>query len=131
MTCTSLHLSLLSGQQCTSGLVSNVWCTVNLHFICLWGKLVIYIPVACFASLCPGNADLLKELLTAGADVDEADEEGRTALHFAAGYGEIPCLKLLIEHKAKLDLVDNNKNTALHYAAGYGQAESVKVLLER
>lgn len=77
-----------------------------------------------------GDADLVRELLSSGADVDEADEEGRTALHFAAGYGEIACVKLLIEHKAKLDMVDNNKNTALHYAAGYGQAESVKVLLE-
>jgi ankyrin repeat protein len=63
--------------------------------------------------------------------VDEVDEEGRTALHFAAGYGEIACAKLLIEAKAKLDLVDNNQNTALHYAAGYGQAESVKLLVER
>lgn len=78
-----------------------------------------------------GNEELLKELLAAGADVDEVDEEGRTALHFAAGYGEIACAKLLIEAKAKLDLVDNNQNTALHYAAGYGQAESVKLLVER
>jgi ankyrin repeat protein len=78
-----------------------------------------------------GNEELLKELLAAGADVDEVDEEGRTALHFAAGYGEIACAKLLIDAKAKLDLVDNNQNTALHYAAGYGQAESVKLLVER
>lgn len=78
-----------------------------------------------------GNAEVLKQLLAEGAAVDEVDEEGRTALHFAVGYGEIPCAKLLIEAGAKLDLVDNNKNTALHYAAGYGQAESVKLLLER
>jgi ankyrin repeat protein len=78
-----------------------------------------------------GNAELLKQLLAEGAAVDEVDEEGRTALHFAVGYGEIPCAKLLIEAGAKLDLVDNNKNTALHYAAGYGQAESVKLLVER
>jgi hypothetical protein len=63
--------------------------------------------------------------------VDEQDEEGRTALHFAAGYGELECAKLLIEKGASVDLLDNNKNTALHYAAGYGQADSVKLLLDK
>jgi hypothetical protein len=78
-----------------------------------------------------GDADKLKELLDAeGADADEADEEGRTALHFAAGYGELECAKLLLGKGASVDLCDGNKNTALHYAAGYGQAESVKLLLE-
>ncbi|GIL43221.1 hypothetical protein Vafri_1023 [Volvox africanus] len=82
------------------------------------------------AAASAGDVDLLKKLVAEGANVDEADEEGRTALHFAAGYGEIECVKVLIEAKAKLDAVDTNQNTALHYAAGYGQAESVKLLLE-
>lgn len=51
----------------------------------------------------------------------QADEEGRTALHFAAGYGELECCRVLLAAGAKLDAVDSNKNTALHYAAGYGQ----------
>ena len=62
--------------------------------------------------------------------MNEADEEGRTALHFACGYGELECATALINAKADLNAVDNNKNTALHYAAGYGQAESVKLLVE-
>ena len=78
-----------------------------------------------------GDAAKLRELLDAeGVNVDAQDEEGRTALHFAAGYGELECAKLLLAKGAAVDLVDNNKNTALHYAAGYGQAESVKLLLE-
>ena len=63
--------------------------------------------------------------------MDEQDEEGRTALHFAAGYGELECAKLLIEKGASVDLLDNNTTTALHYAAGYGQADSVKLLLDK
>jgi hypothetical protein len=31
----------------------------------------------------------LKILLQEGADKDERDEEGRTGLHFASGYGEV------------------------------------------
>ncbi len=32
-----------------------------------------------------GDVELLKKLLEAGANPDEGDEEGRTALHFACG----------------------------------------------
>lgn len=31
----------------------------------------------------------LKNALATGADKDEEDSEGRTALHFACGYGEV------------------------------------------
>ncbi len=40
-------------------------------------------------ALSAGDVELLKKLIGEGANVDEADEEGRTALHFAAGYGEV------------------------------------------
>lgn len=70
-------------------------------------------------------------MIEQGANLDEVDEEGRTALHFACGYGELECAKALIAAKAGLDLIDNNKNTPLHYAAGYGQAEACKLLVDR
>jgi ankyrin repeat protein len=31
----------------------------------------------------------LKAVLVSGADKDEEDAQGRTALHFACGYGEV------------------------------------------
>lgn len=83
------------------------------------------------AAASAGDVELLKQLLAKeGVNIDEGDEEGRTALHFACGYGELECAKELIAAKAKLDAVDNNENTALHYAAGYGQAEACKLLIE-
>ncbi len=78
-----------------------------------------------------GDAAALKQLLEDGADKDEQDEEGRTALHFACGYGEMACVDALLQAKANLDAVDHNKNTALHYAAGYGQPEVVELLLKQ
>jgi len=43
-----------------------------------------------------GDVEALKELLQGGANKDEKDDEGRTALHFACGYGEIACARELI-----------------------------------
>lgn len=63
--------------------------------------------------------------------MDEADEEGRTALQFACGFGELACARILLEANARVDAVDKNKNTALHYAAGYGQKETVELLLKQ
>merc|ERR1719171_3443765 len=37
------------------------------------------------------DLEACKELLKLGADVNEKDEEGRSALHFACGYGELEC----------------------------------------
>lgn len=78
-----------------------------------------------------GNLEGMKQLEEQGVDVDDADEEGRTGLHFSCGYGEIECVKWFLEKGAKLDTADTNKNTALHYAAGYGQVEVVALLLEK
>lgn len=42
-----------------------------------------------------GDVAGLKELLAQeGASPDVKDEEGRTPLHFAAGYGEIECMEV-------------------------------------
>eukprot|EP01023_Acetabularia_acetabulum_P012815 TRINITY_DN16029_c0_g1_i3.p2 TRINITY_DN16029_c0_g1~~TRINITY_DN16029_c0_g1_i3.p2 ORF type:complete len:274 (+),score=48.28 TRINITY_DN16029_c0_g1_i3:128-949(+) len=63
-------------------------------------------------------------------DMECKDEEGRTPLHFAAGYGQLQCLKLLIQCNADLEQQDNNGNTPLHYAAGYGQTLAAQLLLQ-
>lgn len=73
----------------------------------------------------------MKQFLKAGAKPDEQDEEGRTPLHFACGYGEMECAQALIAAGANVNLVDNNRNTALHYASGYGQPETAALLKQR
>ena len=48
---------------------------------------------------CAGDDAALLQLLKAGANKDEADEEGRTALHFAAGCGMSVCGNLTSDGK--------------------------------
>lgn len=63
--------------------------------------------------------------------MNDKDEEGRTGLHFACGFGEISCIHFFLENGVDLNCADKSKNTALHFAAGYGQLEAVKILLEK
>jgi hypothetical protein len=78
-----------------------------------------------------GDHEALAILLAAPAcDVNAKDDEGRTALHFACGYGEIACAEALLSAKADADAMDKNSNTALHYAAGYGRREVVQLLVD-
>ena len=77
-----------------------------------------------------GDDAALEELLAQEADKDAADEEGRSGLHFACGYGELACAKILLQAGAKVDTVDTNKNSPLHYAAGYGQLEAAELLVK-
>lgn len=85
-----------------------------------------------FSLASQGDAPGLRAFLGhEGVSADERDEEGRTALHFASGYGELECMKALLEAGADANARDDNQNTALHYAAGYGNVESATTLLER
>jgi hypothetical protein len=78
-----------------------------------------------------GDHEALAVLLAApGCEVNAKDEEGRTALHFACGYGEIACAEALLAAKANADATDKNSNTALHYAAGYGRRDVVQLLVD-
>ena len=50
--------------------------------------------------------------------VDATDFEGRTAVHYAAFYGNLSCVKYLVEkHGAKVDVRDRIGQTPLFYAA--------------
>ena len=73
----------------------------------------------------------LKKAIGDVHDINDADDSGQTALHFAADRGSVDCLKLLVEYGANLNAVDCDGigiiQTAL--SAGLG-IESVRMLLE-
>ncbi|CAF0748386.1 unnamed protein product [Adineta steineri] len=51
-----------------------------------------------------------------GADVNHADDEGRTPLHLAAMRGQRPYIKYLIYHEAKVDALSKLNASVLHFA---------------
>lgn len=78
-----------------------------------------------------GDAAAVAALVDGGAcGVDDADESGCTALHFAADRGRLEVLALLLARGADVNARDSDGQTPLHYAAVCRQKEAYAALLE-
>ena len=77
------------------------------------------------------DVDALRKVMEDEYDVDAADEQGQTALHFAADRGSIDCLCLLIAAGANVNAADSDGIGVLQTALSAGlDVESVRLLLE-
>jgi uncharacterized protein len=63
------------------------------------------------------DSTAIRDAIAAGADVNEVDRDGRTALHHAAINGDISAVALLMEAGAQPNIRDSAGWTALHFAA--------------
>jgi hypothetical protein len=77
-----------------------------------------------------GHADIVKELLAKGADIEALDRLRKNAMTYAAGEGHAEVVRLLIVNGVDPNAVYQNDLTALMWAAGEGKIEAVKVLLD-
>lgn len=77
--------------------------------------------------------DLIKtrELLTAGANPDVRDEDGRTPLFSAVLGGSIGLVGLLLESGADINARDHQGFSALHFAAQEDLPEMARLLLSK
>eukprot|EP00899_Mesostigma_viride_P014187 jgi/Mesvir1/2276/Mv19317-RA.1 len=80
---------------------------------------------------CSGRGDVveLKKRLAAGADIDQRDRRGNTALHEACSASESETVDVLLKAGARVDIANTSGKTALFVAAETGHAHAVKVLL--
>ncbi|XP_059177093.1 rabankyrin-5-like isoform X2 [Physella acuta] len=76
-----------------------------------------------------GSEIIVRNLLLAGASVDERTKSHETALHLAASKDCSAICSILLDNNADFDAVDDNFNNALHRAVINGNITTVKVLL--
>ncbi|XP_059165676.1 inversin-like [Physella acuta] len=75
---------------------------------------------------------LLLRQLTPG-EIDDQDKNKRTALHWAASYGNLEHVKMLIKQDSNIGIPDTEGKTPLHWAASSHDREAVncvKLILE-
>lgn len=77
-----------------------------------------------------GDTEQVKQLLEAGALVDETNAEGRTPLMAAVYQNHVPIAEVLIQHGADLYAIDKSSYSVLYYAAVHGKFESTYLLVE-
>jgi ankyrin repeat protein len=74
---------------------------------------------------------MLEDAINNGADINDPDETGQTALHFAADKGCIDCLNLLLNAGANVNAIDQDGIGVLQTAVIAGiDVEGVRVLME-
>ena len=78
-----------------------------------------------------GDLNGVEKALESGANVNGVDEEGRTALMFAAFNGHSDIVLTLLEDEAGIDRRDLMGRTALLYAATGPFPETVRILLDK
>lgn len=75
--------------------------------------------------------DALKEAIDRGANVNEKDKFGTTALHYSISEANHDVTDLLLERGADVTTQDHNGATALHYAVEYNACDVAEALLRR
>jgi ankyrin repeat protein len=77
-----------------------------------------------------GTGENIRALVKEGADVLQCTADGRTALHFAAYFGNVETARVMLELGGDaLAQTALANNTPLHMAAGAGHSEIVKLLV--
>ena len=72
----------------------------------------------------------LQALITAGADVNVVDTEGRSPLHCACHWGKSSVVASLISSRANLYAKSSQGHTPMHFAVESGSSQCVRMLLE-
>ncbi|XP_055709949.1 E3 ubiquitin-protein ligase MIB2 isoform X2 [Phlebotomus papatasi] len=77
-----------------------------------------------------GHINLVRYLLSVGANVNMVDKEGDSTLHYAAFGNQPEVMRVLLEHGADINILNVTHCSALHISAHKKPPHCVKVLLE-
>ncbi|UJR28238.1 hypothetical protein I4U23_009488 [Adineta vaga] len=76
-----------------------------------------------------GSEIILRNLILAGANINDVTANRRSALHIAAENNRAVICSILLENHIDANLLDANSNTALHLAVQSGHLDVVRCLL--
>jgi uncharacterized protein YoaH (UPF0181 family) len=74
--------------------------------------------------------EAIKMLMEKGVDVNAANDQGQTAMHFAALTGREKVIEFLYENGAKLDVKDKRGRTPYDVATGVGNGGNAEAVPE-
>ena len=94
-----------------------------------YGRTPIYYVIDC-SRWKPELIKSVGQLIAARADLEHKDDDGVTALMYAAKLGQKKIVDLLLKKGALIDTQDNHGNTALTIAAYNGYKATVQLLLD-
>merc|ERR1719181_419386 len=75
-----------------------------------------------------GDLREIKKLIVKGADINQADYDGRTSAHLASANGHVAVVQYLIQNKASLDAFDRFGRTPLQDALDMGHTKIAQIL---
>jgi Notch-like protein len=73
---------------------------------------------------------MVEALIEANADVNAADEKGKTALHWAAAVNNVEAVNVLLKNNANRDAQNSSDETPLFLAAREGSYQACRALLD-
>ena len=95
------------------------------------GQMVESVPISPFLNaVANDNAELVKEYLEGGVDVNKMYSNGLNALMIAAWNGAVSVVELLIQNGVDVNACNDFNASALSYAAAIKETKILKLLLE-
>ena len=89
-----------------------------------------YATTALMYAVDDNDADVVRALIDAAADVNAVDSTKRSPLIQAAQFGFVAVTRVLIEHKANVMYQRKGERSVLSYASQYGHVEIARLLLD-
>ncbi len=77
------------------------------------------------------DLSIIEEIITRGADINCADKDGTTPLHWACEKGLSEIAKILIERGGYINRRNKDGWTPLHWACVLGHSETAKIIIDK
>lgn len=120
---TELHYACYNNRLSSVVSLLNDGMDINLKDN-IYGETPIMIACSC------GSNDMVKLLLTYGADIHQKSKKGYSLIHFVCYYDHVDIIRILLVRGVNVNEKSNDGNTPLKIACCYDNYDIAKLLLE-